>query len=69
MTQTKRDTPLPPGCGLGVGGTTPPQKRICVQETLEIQWTGVVMGQVCGVLGFRLFPGYFVRVQPRPYAN
>jgi len=45
MTQTKRDTPLPPGFGLGVGGTTPTRKRICVQETSEIQWTGLTNRQ------------------------
>jgi len=41
MTQTKRDTPLPPGWGLVVGTTTPPRKRICVQETSDIQWMGL----------------------------
>jgi len=41
MTQTKRDSPLPPGWELGVGGKTPPRKRICIPLTSEIHLMGL----------------------------
>ena len=48
MTQTKRDTLVFQVGGLGVGVTTQPRKRTCVQETSEMPQTGVTNRQQPG---------------------
>jgi len=44
----KKGHPSSSRMGVGHGGTTPPLKRICVQETSEIPWIGLTNRQQPG---------------------